>query len=213
MSLKAKQELVKRLFGPKLSKQGRDSHKLLDHSIYSYRELRAAYLEQVQLLHPDKHTSAKISTVEKEDNKRRFVDLQEAWNRYEGLAKIIDRASNGRDGITANFTLFGVGCSFSDNDAERTLRNEIMDQACRGWFSAGAIPCGEGDQVSTTGQKSRSTTIPVRLTDDGMFSQAHDDDDASAEQFLEHSKEPEGSTTPRPTLVANGIRYSSRKRD
>jgi len=35
--------------------------------------------------------------------------------------------------------MFGVGCSFDDSPTERDLRNDIMDQACRGWFSSGSI--------------------------------------------------------------------------
>ena len=38
--------------------------------------------------------------------------------------------------------MFGVGCSFDDSPEERDLRNDIMDQACRGWFSSGAIEEG-----------------------------------------------------------------------
>ena len=54
-----------------------------------------------------------------------------------------------------NFTMFGVGCSFSDNDQEKDLRNEITDQACRGWFSAGAISSSstfsdDDEELSTT---------------------------------------------------------------
>ena len=61
--------------------------------------------------------------------------LQDAWMDYETLAKVMKKVDN--KGADASFTLFGVGCSFSDNDQERERRNEIMDQAGRGWFSAG----------------------------------------------------------------------------
>jgi len=35
--------------------------------------------------------------------------------------------------------VFGVGCSFADTPEERIRRNEIMDQACRGWFTDGYL--------------------------------------------------------------------------
>jgi hypothetical protein len=68
----------------------------------------------------------------------RFVDLKEAWDDYEKVGKLTKNRSD-RD-IQNNFTMFGVGCSFSDNPDEQRRRAEIMDQASRGWFSAGQIP-------------------------------------------------------------------------
>mmetsp|Transcript_12237 Transcript_12237/g.22941 ORF Transcript_12237/g.22941 Transcript_12237/m.22941 type:complete len:246 (+) Transcript_12237:38-775(+) len=72
------------------------------------------------------------------DRYQAFVDLKEAWDEYEKIAKVMKRGS-GRE-TQSNFTMFGVGCSFSDNPDEQQRRAEIMDQACRGWFSAGQLP-------------------------------------------------------------------------
>ena len=41
--------------------------------------------------------------------------------------------------VQNNFTMFGVGCSFSDSPTEQMHRTEIMDQASRGWFSSGQL--------------------------------------------------------------------------
>lgn len=155
MSRNAKRELVHLLFG------GRDAVRpgsvLADHSLkrqsaadetvksatqpmdsrdpnaFSYSELRQAYLKRVQVLHPDKHRSV---PQQQDQVQQEFVQLQEAWNKYDEVAKNLKRVRGG-DGVDSSFTLFGVGCSFSDNETERKMREEITDQACRGWFSSG----------------------------------------------------------------------------
>ena len=76
--------------------------------------------------------------------------LQDAWMDYEALAKQWHRTSSSSSTEEANFTLFGVGCSFSDNEHERDLRTEIMDQAGRGWFSAGQLPSSSSASTVTT---------------------------------------------------------------
>eukprot|EP01083_Nonionella_stella_P192844 712635_1 len=169
-SRRVKQRLIQILFGAKNSMQGRESHRLLDYASYSYTDLRKAYFERVQLLHPDKMkfrnedemneklkspTKQKIETllskeiekigwketneaIQKSKSSRgheAFVELQEAWKNYNDIAKKM----NDRDGPEDNFTMFGVGCSFSDNPSEQLKRTEIMDQACRGWFSSGHL--------------------------------------------------------------------------
>ena len=78
-------------------------------------------------IHPDKNKSKELKSHHIEDSKRSFNELQEAWDNYENLAKMMRKATNG-DEADANFTLFGVGCSFSDSPAERALRDEIMEQ-------------------------------------------------------------------------------------
>jgi len=207
VSLRAKQELVRLLFGNKLSRKGPQAHRLLDHSIYSYADLRAAYLERIHVLHPDKKnsqdtkttphstssaandqssaaTANKNKSVTKKTDASRFVELQEAWSRYEEVAKMMKKVGQGSDGrninaIDANFTLFGVGCSFSDNEQEREMRNRIMDQASRGWFTAGelsertVVDQQQQQQSSTSGtnggrgRMQQSTVSP--LTSDDMF--------------------------------------------
>lgn len=39
------------------------------------------------------------------------------------------RSKSEMRGVQENFTLFGVGCSFSDNNDEKYKRSKIMDQA------------------------------------------------------------------------------------
>jgi hypothetical protein len=127
---RAKQELVRLLFStgkPKLK-----TSSLMDISKYSYRDLRSAYLEKLHELHPDKAADATVA-------KGLFVELQTAWLAYEQISKSFRQSSSESSGAEADFTMFGVGCSFSDNEQEKTLRLEIMDQACRGWFSSGYI--------------------------------------------------------------------------
>jgi DnaJ-class molecular chaperone len=144
-SHRAKQQVVKLLFGAKYSGQGANAHRMLDHSIYSYTELKTAYLERVHKLHPDKNNHIH-NHKKKESAKIKFVELKEAWQRYEELAKTMRRVEKG-DNEASSFTMFGVGCSFSDNDEERAQREEIMDQASRGWFSSGALGNGGDDEV------------------------------------------------------------------
>lgn len=173
-SHRAKQELVRVLFGPKYYRQGREAHRMLDHSIYTHSQLKSAYLERLQELHPDKrrnninnNNKEILPNHNKDDDdtaaREEFISLQEAWDRYEQFAKSLIKVDNGSR--EANFTLFGVGCSFSDSAEERERRSEITDQACRGWFSAGELGVG-GDESSD--KESRKTKQPS-LLDDDMF--------------------------------------------
>ena len=171
-SRKVKQELVRLLFAPSYSRQGPEAHRKLDYSIYSYKELRRAYLERIHELHPDKLKAANLPIHELESSKKSFTDLQEAWDKYEDIAKMMKKVSNGDQKEEANFTMFGVGCSFSDNDEERAMRDEIMDQASRGWFSSGLLPdrSNESDK-SGINHHSSSVSDPqkTRLVDDDLF--------------------------------------------
>lgn len=160
-SLRAKQDLVRILFGPKNSNRnnGPELHRLMDHSIYTYNDLKREYLKRIQTLHPDKRRSERnddnnekqqlhgCSEIQSnESNSSDFVELQDAWKKYEGIAKLTKRTNRGLDdNVEGSFTMFGVGCSFSDNDTEREIRNEIMDQASKGWFPSGEIGCGKHD--------------------------------------------------------------------
>ena len=108
-------------------------------------------------------------------NEIEFRELQEAWTNYDAVMKQsrkINNNYNNERNTDSNFTMFGVGCSFSDNPQERQLRNEIMDQAGRGWFTAGSIP----QQTITTNtitpnkqQQQQQISKQISLTDDELF--------------------------------------------
>ena len=173
-SRKVKQELVNLLFGKEYRKGGPEAHRKLDYSIYSYDELRMAYLKQLHLLHPDKQRSNEVVKNVQADREE-FQRLQDVWSEYDDMAKSMMKVAGG-DGESANFTMFGVGCSFSDNEAERSLRNDITDQACRGWFSSGLL--AENDHQSTQQSASAGLTFErtkTPLVDDSLFVDATDD--------------------------------------
>ena len=183
-SRQAKQELVRLLFGKQYMRKGPEAHRLLDYSIYTHSQLKSAYLQRIQELHPDKRrhetlvsSSTAVATSTLQDNANtEFISLQAAWSRYEEFAKALTKVNNGSR--EADFTLFGVGCSFSDNDAERDYRAEITDQACRGWFAAGQL--GEGNDEDVSHQQ-RSTSIKqTSLLDDDMFVAMGQDESESA---------------------------------
>jgi len=154
----AKLKLVKLLYRDECCKAGAIGYGCFNLSTYSYKDLRRAYLKKLQVVHPDKiygnsngfdRNQFGEKQVKKDANllftkeefKKKFQDLQSTWDRYEELSKSMTKVIQG-DGTTANFTKFGVGCSFSDNDEEKALRREITDQACRGWFTSGLVPSG-----------------------------------------------------------------------
>jgi hypothetical protein len=114
------------------------------------------------------------TTNDMEQYNRQFTELQQAWDSYEKLVKSLKKDMVGKDSdddridttaYDANFTLFGVGCSFSDSDAERNLRNKITDQACRGWFSSGAL----AETTTITPSRVAPPPPPIPLADDDMF--------------------------------------------
>lgn len=137
-ALGAKKTLVRLLFGGQnlLTAQGRQAVAgKLDPSTYSYGELRSAYLDKIKDLHPDTNQS---KSTNHQHLRMEFQSLQDAWSDYNSLATKMKRVDGGHE--ESDFTMFGVGCSFSDSEQEREWRIEIMDQASRGWFSAGALP-------------------------------------------------------------------------
>lgn len=136
-SRRVKQELVRLLFGAKYSKKGPEAHKKLDPAFYSYADLKRAYFAKLQDIHPDKNKALGSSPFGRDTTKQHFHDLQRTWDRYNDMAKTMNKVNPTGQG---DFTKFGVGCSFSDNEYEKALRSEITDQACRGWFSAGELP-------------------------------------------------------------------------
>lgn len=190
MSRDAKRNLLKLLFR---DKHGRMDPRSLEN--YSYEDLRKEYLKRLQVIHPDKINANysidanRLSQQDdadsldplraKEDLKKEFQELQSTWDRYEELSKSMMKVVHG-DGATANFTQFGVGCSFSDNDEERALRTEITDQACRGWFSSGLVSSGLATQNDKRKEQGygNATKASVRksLIDDSMFVEAESSD-------------------------------------
>ena len=169
-SRRAKQRLVQFLFGPKYSGKGREAHKKLDHASYSFDELRAAFLERVHEIHPDKRRGDITETDT--SGHHEFVELQSAWAEYEKLAKMMTKVGSGSS--DANFTLFGVGCSFSDNESERDKRSQIMDEAARGWFTSGIIT----ETATSSSESGGSSGGPMRETsivDDDLFVSISDD--------------------------------------
>jgi curved DNA-binding protein CbpA len=191
-SRQVKQELVRLLYGGKYSKTGPQGHKKLDSASYSHGELKQAYFARLQEIHPDKNKSSK-TTVEHDESKLHFHELQQAWDHYEDLAKAMEKvqAEGQRD-----FTKFGVGCSFSDNEQERALRSEITDQACRGWFSSGLLSA----ESSTSEADVSTKTHVIRLVDDDLFVEV--DSKASSKDPIstEMERKKNGKSRPR-TLI------------
>jgi len=209
-SRQIQQRLVRLLFDHKCAKKGREQHRKLDFASYTYADLRSAYLERIQSTHPDKFFNRKESyrngplesTIrgslesrnseeqrvrpqllqhdlwDKQDATTYFIELQDAWKNYDNFYKHM-RQSLGDQG-EGNFTMFGVGCSFSDNPEERELRNEIMDQACKGWFSAGSLSEGlNADDGINSASARKISTVPVRSTlisEDELFVHASEAD-------------------------------------
>lgn len=123
-------------------------------------------MDKVHKLHPDKnrheHGGADTSSVNQRDassnNARKFIELKHAWEEYDKIMKLNrlsnisahdNKADSNNDEDEASFTLFGVGCSFADSPSEREYRNEIMEQACRGWFSSGELATGMLESKAT----------------------------------------------------------------
>jgi hypothetical protein len=195
-SRQVKQKLVNMLFGKEFRKSGPDGHRQLDYSIYKYEDLKKAYLERLHVLHPDKQrnmSSSENARSSEEVKRQEFHQLQEVWTQYDEMAKSMMKVTGG-DGEAANFTLFGVGCSFSDNDAEKALRNDITDQACRGWFSSGLL--ADQSQQDDKEQPPSLYSTTSSLMDDSLFVEA-------AEEPKERSDKSNGTTrrSSRRTLI------------
>jgi DnaJ-class molecular chaperone len=148
---------------------------------YSYTELKEAYLHRIHKLHPDKHRHRRGQNEELETqssvdsnctNAKLFIELKNAWEEYDRLMKLnklrTDTQNNTNSNLEqeASFTRFGVGCSFSDSPSERDIRNEIMEQACRGWFSGGELTTGENEAAKMNGNVKQSD---LEMLDVDMF--------------------------------------------
>jgi len=135
-------------------------------------------------MHPDKLQHNQKQN--KEDVHIQFIELKNAWEEYHASVRIVQRKSNDKSiqSLDNNddyleedgdeFTLFGVGCSFADSQTERDLRNKIMDQASRGWFSSGSISVAnnrdrDDDLKDESYHTKQHATTLSQLTDDDMF--------------------------------------------
>jgi hypothetical protein len=246
LTLRAKQHLIRVLFGSEPSKsigvqrlRVQPDH---DHSQYSYSDLRAAYLERLQKLHPDKHqamslgshgsdttsvnasatpkqsTEANVNASDSADSNAaasidsnatsRLIELLQAWNRYEATAKGSKRVGKAESTTVveeANFTMFGVGCSFSDTEQERELRAKIMDQASRGWLATGelgnASSTHHDDSSTITEQDSSTASRYIPLSCEELFQpfpQSDNDRQNHNEAFeRDHSNDSRGTPQPR----------------
>ncbi|CAB9527554.1 expressed unknown protein [Seminavis robusta] len=208
-SRRVKQELVRLLFG-KSNKESTiiqatttANKKPLDHTSFSYSDLRTAYLQRLQTLHPDKDYSKRETDPHHHSRRHHeFVQLQQAWDRYDQMAKVV---ANNID-ADSSFTLFGVGCSFADNEREREWRNEITDQACRGWFSSGSLAeeaTSDGDDKNKY-MKGTSQHISLLNDEDDMFIAVPEETDK------DHKQQPkEDNIRPRRSLVDTKFRPRS----
>lgn len=185
-----KRKLIKLLFREEHGRTGSNHHARLDVPVYSHGELRRAYLKRLQVIHPDKinanctdvnrahfgnrqHPKNVIPLPMKCELKIEFLELQSIWDKYEELSKSTMKVIQGA-GATANFTKFGVGCSFSDNEEEKALRKEITDQACRGWFASGLVSSGPSikeDVLVSSKVSNRVEAERKSLIDDSIFIQ------------------------------------------
>ena len=200
LNLRAKQELVRLLC-------------LGQNTRYSYQELRTAYLKRIQKLHPDKQQQKQRPRNIR--TKEQFVILQQAWQKYEKLAKQTNLHNNNNSN-NGNFTLFGVGCSFSDSDIEREKRTKIMDQAGKGWFPAGELTTTTTEDTNKTTSQStlphKTTTThsgreyshpPSPLIESSMFEQTSD---------MCNNRFSSSRRNLRPSLVSHMIRPKRRGR-
>jgi len=211
-----KQKLMKLLFRDDHTELCPNGHKRLE-----YKDLRRFYLKRLHAIHPDK-INANFSDVDtdqvvnqnreenfnpirsKEKLREDFQELQNAWDRYDELSKSMGKVLQG-EGAAANFTKFGVGCSFSDSEEEKALRREITDQLCRGWISTGLVSSGlstgNDDSFEINQQKNRITENATggyklkqkSLLDDSMF--------VEADHELSRQSEPNNFTRQQRTLI------------
>lgn len=123
-----------------------------------------------------------ISKNEKYSTHDAFIELQEAWKKYHEIAKSMHKGKGESEirGVQEDFTLFGVGCSFSDSLEETHMRSKIMDQAGKGWCAAGEL------SEFTVADKDMHNSIDITaehanfsLIDDDMFEDSSNEDTSS----------------------------------
>lgn len=124
-------------------------------------------------MHPDKVAHRKEG--QRTSSHLRFIELKNAWEDFDSIAKQHSSVSNNNKQHQSTeaetldeegcFTTFGVGCSFADSEEEKDLRNEFMEQACRGWLSSGSLAHGESSNAS----KRESGVNTTLLSEDDMF--------------------------------------------
>ena len=192
---RAKQKLLRLLKDEKNDKQiFTSSLKNNDNALPSsitYIKIRSKYLKRIQEIHPDKLSSnndkqrhKKNVNYSKDFIHKRFIELQSAWNEYEKLFKLTESNTKQKTGHNINeeedgdgmdnFTMFGVGCSFSDTPEERENRRRITDEACRGWFTSGLIPERSDSSSSFTSPSMSKSISRISLIDDDMFIEEQD---------------------------------------
>ena len=235
-SRRARENLVRILF-QHLKKDQFDDR--LQRRRHSYSQLRAAYIDLVHTIHPDKLAAFHDDEerTRKEERQQKFVELQTAWEQYHASVREVLRDVRSRmsgdnkndDDRTfgddsscaiddANFTMFGVGCSFADTPDERDRRDKIMEQASRGWFPSASLSFsaegkGEDGEYSQCELKVESRRedndkmhscldVPrVPLIDDNMF--VSEDQSKMKKDFI---------LTKKMSLIQNIDRFRSRKR-
>mmetsp|Transcript_10021 Transcript_10021/g.20647 ORF Transcript_10021/g.20647 Transcript_10021/m.20647 type:complete len:308 (-) Transcript_10021:144-1067(-) len=218
---------------------------------HTYSQLRAAYIEKVHLMHPDKIAHQREKPKDEEEfvpeiggaeAHQKFIELKNAWEEYDASMRLIRQHSQKNSNIEGedfwdeeqdNFTTFGVGCSFADTPRERELRNEIMEQACRGWFSFGELasvdkiqPGNSGTDASGESNTSyfvssssanlnfdrlESMGHRIKLSDDGMFVPEGEKDNEESEHGSENNIKRENNPTKK-SLVQNLGKFQRRRR-
>jgi hypothetical protein len=94
--------------------------------------------------------------------------------------------------------MFGVGCSFSDNEQEKELRSKIMDEASRGWFSAGQL--SEKSSSQTLDDRQKAQTSQISLASDDLFDQITEAEHGNRNEKAIHTE-----SKPRSSLISHLI--------
>ena len=137
-------------------------------------------------------------------NHAEFIDLKEAWEDYHRMSKALKKGNNARS-VEGDFTMFGVGCSFSDSPAEQRRRSDIMDQACRGWISDGKI--GEGCDDRNKIVQSDPEQFPTWSTDVD-FKDIETNEDRTGHNFVGEKENIRGVESQQDSNVASLSRRS-----
>jgi hypothetical protein len=233
-SRRAKEQLVELLYRH-YRKKGPEAHRKLDSTHYKYQDLRIAYLKRLQEIHPDKNhrhqssstnspgtvdllrnsyssTTAKTKRQQEHDE---FVRLQHAWQEYDKMAKTVLKAQKDSSGgleAEANFTKFGVGCSFSDSPEEQKERDKIMEQASRGFFYSGLIP-EKLEEEQHGGDFNNNRQRPSPILDETIFAQTAADNNEvmSIEESVADNVRVKKSLVDMPKKRRTGVKWQPRE--